>query len=557
MTNWDISRTLLYVSNLLLLDNKRELAKIYEKSAYSVAALDYSINRGEEVPFLPEIVRNDIDEILTTGNLSLKDSLELQFPKGVISLLRLPNISPDNVLKLYNVLGVSSISDLYRALETRKVRNIRGVGPRFEEQLRKSFLLYKRDNFELNLFEGFSYANSIKRLLLDKGIERVEITGSVRRGKEMVNNLNFVVTGEKVANIIKSNLSFKKIEKESPTNLYLKDRNNIQIKFLIVPAEYFSPALLYYTGSKLHNQKINERAKIRGYKISPRGYILIKADNEETIYKKLGLQYIPPELREGEEEIELAERNVLPQLIEYSDIKGDLHVHSNFSDGTNSINEIKEEALYYGYRYIAITDHSVSLKIANGLSTNRLMKEMDIIDKLNREKEIKILKGSEIEINNDGSLDFDNNILEKLDLRIAAMHTGFENRKSTNTFRLEKALSNKLVNILAHPTGRLLSLREGFKFDIEKVFRIASLNNVALEVNVFLKRMDLSVGLIKQAKRLGVKYFSIGTDAHNVGHLNFMRYGVKILRRVYLTKNEVINTFNFNELERFLWEKKH
>ena len=557
MTNWDISRTLLYVSNLLLLDNKRELAKIYEKSAYSVAALDYSINRGEEVPFLPEIVRNDIDEILTTGNLSLKDSLELQFPKGVISLLRLPNISPDNVLKLYNVLGVSSISDLYRALETRKVRNIRGVGPRFEEQLRKSFLLYKKDNFELNLFEGFSYANSIKRLLSDKGIRRVEITGSVRRGKEMVNNLNFVVTGEKAANIIKSNLSFKKIEKESPTNLYLKDRNNIQIKFLIVPAEYFSSALLYYTGSKLHNQKINERAKIRGYKISPKGYILIKADNEETIYKKLSLQYIPPELREGEEEIELAERNVLPQLIEYSDIKGDLHVHSNFSDGTNSINEIKEEALYYGYRYIAITDHSESLKIANGLSTNRLMKEMDIIDKLNREKEIKILKGSEIEINNDGSLDFDNNILEKLDLRIAAMHTGFENRKSTNTFRLEKALSNKLVNILAHPTGRLLSLREGFKFDIEKVFRIASLNNVALEVNVFPKRMDLSVGLIKQAKRLGVKYFSIGTDAHNVGHLNFMRYGVKILRRAYLTKNEVINTFNFNELERFLWEKKH
>jgi DNA polymerase (family 10) len=556
MTNWEISRILLDVKQLLLLTGNHKRAAMYEKSAYSIAAIDYSIKSCDDVYFLPEEVSNSVCEILTEGSLSFRKELKAQFPKGIIMLLNLPGLRPEDVIRLYNTLGITSISDLSRALEKQEIRSKGEFGLRFEEQLRRSIMAYNKDNCTLSLFDGFSYANSIKRLLVDSGIKRVEVAGSIRRGKERVNNLNFVVSGEKVKEIIKRNVSFKKIEKETEYLLYLKDYNNIRIRFFIVPEEYFSAALMYYTGSKLHNKKIREIARIKGFNVFPQGFIGIKASSEKAIYKMLGLQYIPPEIREGEEEIELAERNALPKLVDYSDIKGDLHIHSNFSDGTNSISEIKEEAIYHNYRYIAITDHSESLQIANGVTRSRLLKEMSIIDRINKEKEIRILKGSEIEIDNNGNLDFEDDILEKLDIRIAAMHSGFDNDSSANTNRLKKALSNRFVNVLAHPVGRLVSLRDGFKFDVDNLFKLAKDNNVALEINVFPKRMDLPVSLIKQAKRSGVKFFSVGTDAHNVGHLNFMKYGVKILRKAYLTKDEVINTFDLEDLERFLWKRK-
>ncbi len=557
MTNWDVYRILLYTSKLLLLSGRVSEAKIYEKSAYSVAALDYSIRDASDVIFLPDSIRNDIEEILTTGTFSYKNELELRIPKGITSLLKLPYLSPENVAALYANLGIASISELQRAVETHRIKKSKGFGMRFEEQVKKSLLSYRKDSNELTLFDAFSYANSVKRLLSNKGILKIEVAGSVRRGKEKVNDLNFVVNGKNVSDIIKSAINYKKIEKETSEFLYLKDWNNIRLKFLIVPEMYFCSALLFYTGSKLHNLKIKEIASVKGYKFSRQGYVMIKANNEEAVYNRLGLQYIPPEIREGNEEVELAKRKAIPKLIEYSDVLGDLHVHSNFSDGTNDINEIKEESILHGYRYIAITDHSKSLRIANGLNRNAIIKELNIIDRLNREREIKLLKGSEIEIRKDGALDFEDDLLERLDVRVAAMHSGFEDRKRVTTQRLKKALSNRFVNILAHPTGRLISFREGFDFDVEKIFKLAVINNVALEINVFPKRMDLPVSLIKYAKRLGVKYFSVGTDAHNVGHLNFMRYGVKILRRAFLTKDEVINSFDLNELEKFLWTKRH
>ncbi len=556
MTNWEISRILLDVKQLLLLTGDHRRAAMYEKSAYSIAAVDYPIKSCDDVYFLPEEVSNSVCEILTEGSLSFREELKSQFPKGIILLLSLPGLRPEDVIRLYNILGIASISDLSRALEKQEIRNRGEFGLRFEEQLRRSIMAYNKDNCTLSFFEGFSYANSLKRLLVDSGIKRIEVAGSVRSGKERVNNLNFVASGEKVKETIKRSVSFKKIEKETESFLYLRDYNNVRIRFFVVPEEYFSAALMYYTGSKLHNKKIKEIARVKGFNVFPQGFIGIKASSEKAIYKMLGLQYIPPEIREGEEEIELAERNALPKLIDYSDIKGDLHIHSDFSDGTNSINEIKEEAIYHNYRYIAITDHSKSLQIANGVTRNRLLKEMSIIDRINKEKEIRILKGSEIEIDNNGNLDFEDDILEKLDIRIAAMHSGFDNDSSTNTNRLKKALSNRFVNILAHPMGRLVSLRDGFKFNVDKLFKLARDNDVALEINVFPKRMDLSVSLIKQAKRSGVKFFSVDTDAYNVGHLNFMKYGVKILRKAYLTKDEVINTFDLEDLERFLWKKK-
>lgn len=556
MTNWEIYLNLMDVRRMLLLKKERSLASLYEKSAYSVAAMDKQVKERGDLLFLPERVASDIEELFFSGGtFSFKKHLEEEIPKGLLMISGLPGIKPESALKLYNALGIDSISDLRKKIGVLRKRS--DFGARFEEQVRKSLLLYEKDYRELTLFEGFSYGNSIKSLLSESGVEKIEVAGSVRRGKETVNNINFVVSGKNAKEIIKKVVSYKKIEKEREEFIVLKDLRNVRLLFLVVPEKYFYSALVYYTGSRSHVNKLKDIAKAKGFSVSRNGYVLAEVSDEEEFYSMIGLQYIPPEIREGEEEIDLAERNAIPNLINESDIRGDLHVHSNFSDGTNSLSEIAEEGIYKGYDYVAITDHSGALKIANGLSEERLLKEIEIIDKINKEGEITILKGSEVEILKDGSLDFTNEVLKKLDLVLAAMHTGFDEDSIANNIRVEKALSNENANILAHPTGRLVSMRNGFSLDMGRLFELAKKNDVVLEVNVFPKRMDLSASLVKQAIRAGVKFFSIGTDSHNVGHMNFMRYGVKILRRAWLTPENVINTFDTRELKGFLCEKRH
>lgn len=559
MTNWDIACMLLDTKQLLLLKKKRALASIYEKSAYSIIAMESSIHSSEDVPFLPEHIREDIDEILYKGNFSLRERLEKEIPKGMQILVRLPNIRASNVLKLYEAMNIDSVTSLSKAVNSGKLQNNKEFGVRTEEQLRKSLFLYERSKKELSLFEGYNYGRSIVLSLRANGIERIEIAGSIRRGKEKANNINFVISGDEKSakDIIKNYIPYKKIEKETTGFIALKDKRNISLKFLIVKEPYFASALIYYTGSKMHNIRIKEIALSKGFKCSKRGYFFIKGKTERDIYNQLGMQYIPPEIREGEEEIDLALHYSLPHLIQDSDIKGDLHVHSNFSDGTNSLKEIKEEGFFHRYEYIAITDHSESLKIANGLSEKRLLKQMQIIDRINKEKDFPILlKGSEIEINKNGSLDYGDSLHAKLDFVLCAMHSGFDDSADKNTSKLIDALSNKFVNVLAHPTGRMLGVRQGYPVNLMRVFEAAAKNDVALEINLFAKRMDLSSGLIRQAKRMGVRYFSVGTDAHNVGHLNMMSYGGKVLRRAWLKKDDVINTLNIKELKEFLCKKK-
>ncbi len=559
MTNWDIACIFLDTKQLLLLKRKWALASIYEKSAYSIIAMEDSIHSSEDVPFLPEPVREDVNEILYKGNSSLRERLEKEIPKGMQILARLPGIRASDVLRLYNIMNIDSVTSLSKAVNSGRIQSNREFGTRMEEQLRKSLFLYQKSKKELSLFEGYNYGRSIVLLLKANGIERVEIAGSIRRGKDKVNNINLVVLGdgESVKSTIKNHIPYKRIEKETTESISLKDKRNISLKFLIVKEPYFASALIYYTGSKMHNIRIKEIALSKGFKCSKKGYFLIKGKTERDVYSQLGMQYIPPEIREGEEEIDLALHYSLPHLIQDTDIKGDLHVHSNFSDGTNPLKEIKEEGFFHRYEYIAITDHSESLKIANGLSRERLLKQMQIIDRMNKEKDFPILlKGSEIEINRDGSLDYGDSIFSKLDFVLCAMHSGFDDSADKNTLRLVNALSNKFVNVLAHPTGRMIGIRQGYPVNLMKVFEAAAENNVALEVNLFAKRMDLSSGLIRQAKRMGVKYFSVGTDAHNVGHLNMMSYGGKVLRRAWLKKEDVINTLSIKELKEFLWKKK-
>ncbi len=561
MTNWEIALNLMDVKTLLSLQGNRRLASMYEKSAFSVAALERNISSVEDILFLPERVRADVDELVRTGKLSFKKELEDLIPKGLRMIGSLPEMRPDNAIKIYEALGVGSISDLRRIITNGKMRSTNGFGIRIEEQVRKSLLAYEKGKKTLTLFEGFSYGNSIKSLLRENGIEKVEVAGSVRRGKEVASNVNVVIgikgDVEFAKSVIKKNIRFKRVSKESGEKLYLTDRRNTELKFLIVKEPYFYSALAYYTGSKVHNNKIKHIAKVKGFKVSREGYIDFPFRSEEELYKSLSLQYIPPELREGGGEVEAASKNLLPELITYDDINGDLHTHTDFSDGTNSLYDMVEEAIFHGYEYLAITDHSESARVANGLNSHRLLKQIKIIDKMNKSGEITLLKGSELEIGKNGDIDYGDSLLNSLDIRIGGMHTGFEDDKMESTRRITNALSSGFIDILAHPTGRLVPIREGFKLDMEKVFDCAVKYNVALEVDVFPNRMDLSSNLIKQARNFGVQYFSVDTDSHNAGHLNFMKYGVKILRRAGLKKENVVNTFEKSELKKWLLTRKH
>ena len=556
MTNWDIANILLQTKLLLLLRGEKELAAKYENAAYTIGILDYPAN-DKGIAFLPQIIQSDIQEILNTGNCEAKETLEKEIPKSLRGIANLPGMRAPDAIKLYEKLQIDSINDLKRAVSSCEIKEKKEFGIRFEEQLRRSLIEYERDFKELTLFEGYTYAKSIM-MFLNKDFT-IKLAGSVRRGKELVNNIDFVVAGdkEKFKKILNELISIKKTGKENQNFVSIKDKYNIILNFYFVPHEYFYSALIYFTGSKIYSKMLNEIGKVKGFNISKEGYLLIEGQDEKQIFEKLGMQYTPPEIREGGEEIDLAISNSLPELIDEKDIKGDLHIHSNFSDGTNSIREIKNEASFKNYTFIAITDHSQSLKIARGVSKEKLLKEFEIIDKINMDgDEPVLLKGIEAEINMDGTLDVEMDLEKKFDIIIGALHA-FSKTNYENTERVKKAIESGLINVIAHPTGRIIHVREAMPLNFDEISKAASKNRVTLEINLFPNRIDLSSGLVKEARRNGLKYFSIGTDAHNTGHLNFMEYGIKILRRSWVKREELINTFELKELREFLWNRKH
>ena len=556
MTNWDIANILLQTKLLLLLRGEKELAAKYENAAYTIGILYYPAN-DKGIAFLPQIIQSDIQEILNTGNCEAKETLEKEIPKSLRGIANLPGMRAPDAIKLYEKLQIDSINDLKRAVSSCEIKEKKEFGIRFEEQLRRSLIEYERDFKELTLFEGYTYAKSIM-MFLNKDFT-IKLAGSVRRGKELVNNIDFVVAGdkEKFKKILNELISIKKTGKENQNFVSIKDKYNIILNFYFVPHEYFYSALIYFTGSKIYSKILNEIGKVKGFNISKEGYLLIEGQDEKQIFEKLGMQYTPPEIREGGEEIDLAISNSLPELIDEKDIKGDLHIHSNFSDGTNSIREIKNEASFKNYTFIAITDHSQSLKIARGVSKEKLLKEFEIIDKINMDgDEPVLLKGIEAEINMDGTLDVEMDLEKKFDIIIGALHA-FSKTNYENTERVKKAIESGLINVIAHPTGRIIHVREAMPLNFDEISKAASKNRVTLEINLFPNRIDLSSGLVKEARRNGLKYFSIGTDAHNTGHLNFMEYGIKILRRSWVKREELINTFELKELREFLWNRKH
>jgi len=521
----------------------------------------YREGRLREIPGIGEGIAKKISEYLKTGEMKkYREALD-GIPQGLLELLDIPNLGPKTIKLAHEKLGVKNLEDLKRVIEDGSLAKLPGMGAKKVENIRVGIEMVEREGggerrFPMGLVtpiveEVVSVLSSIK------GVEKVVPAGSYRRCKETVGDLDFLTIAEDREKVITTFTGMPMVSRviaSGGTKASVIERNlGIQMDLRVLPSESFGAALQYFTGSKAHNIKLRGIAKDKGLKISEYGVFkgekYIAGRTEEEVYRAIGLVWIPPEMREDRGEIELAMEGKLPEILKLEDIKGDLHIHSKYSDGADTIEKIAKFGKSLGYEYVGIADHSRSVKYAGGMEIEDIYKKMEEIEALNKKiSGITILMGTEVDILQDGSLDYPDEVLEKMDFVIAAVHLGF---KKHVTERMLDAMDNPNVDIIAHPTGRLLSGRTGYDIDIEKVMKKAAEIGVALEINAYYDRLDLDDTNSRMAKQMGVKLI-INTDAHNIGMMRDMKLGVCVARRAWLKTEDVLNTLPWNKLKRAL-----
>ena len=521
----------------------------------------YREGRLREIPGIGEGIAKKISEYLKTGEMrKYREALD-GIPQGLLELLDIPNLGPKTIKLAHEKLGVKNLEDLKRVIEDGSLAKLPGMGAKKVENIRVGIEMVERKGggerrFPIGLVspiveEVVSVLSSIK------GVENVVPAGSYRRCKETVGDVDFLTIaedGDKVITTFTGMPMVSRVIASGGTKASVIEKNlGIQIDLRVLPSESFGAALQYFTGSKAHNIKLRGIAKDKGLKISEYGVFkgdkYIAGRTEEEVYRAIGLVWIPPEMREDRGEVELAMEGKLPEILKLEDIKGDLHIHSKYSDGADTIEKIAKFGKSLGYEYVGIADHSRSVKYAGGMEIEELYKKMEEIEALNKKiSGITILMGTEVDILQDGTLDYPDEVLGKMDFVIAAVHQGF---KKHVTERMLDAMDNLNVDIIAHPTGRLLSGRTGYDVNIEKVMEKAVETGVALEINAYYDRLDLDDINSRMAKQMGVKLV-INTDAHNIGMMRDMKLGVCVARRAWLKKDDVLNTLPWNKLKRAL-----
>ncbi len=511
-----------------------------------------------EIPGVGEGIAQKIEEYLVTGRMKKYEEALLEIPKDLLNLLRVQNLGPKTLALAYKKLGVRNLEDLRRVIDDGSLASLFRMGKQKVENIRKGIEIFVQARERIPICEAVEISEEILDYLKTcPEIKQVAPAGSLRRMRETVGDIDILATGKDGRTIIEFFTRYPEADrilasgKTKGSIVVGRGRDARQVDLRIVPSDSYGAALQYFTGSKAHNIRLRSMAKEKGLKISEYGVFKgnekIAGRTEEEVYNAIGLLYVPPELREDRGEVKAAQEGRLPKLVELSDIKGDLHVHSTYSDGHSTIKEIAWHARSLGYEYVAICDHSKSAKYAGGLTETILKKQMREIEVLNKEiAGIKILKGIEVDILSDGNLDLDHRLLEQLDLVVAAIHLGF---KKDVTRRLVKAIENPCVDIIAHPTGRLISKREGYDVDIDEVMEKTEENKKVLELNAYPDRLDLNDLQLRKAKDMGIK-ISIGTDAHGVADMKWMRFGVGIARRGWLEREDVINTLSYTEIFR-------
>jgi DNA polymerase (family 10) len=508
-----------------------------------------------------------IEEFVKTGTITAHKQLLTKIPPTLLELLTIPGVGPKGVKAVYENLNVKTISELKKAIASGSLAKLPGFGDKKADGIARGIEFLEKSTGRIRLDQALKAAETVEGFLQSQtGIQKIQPAGSLRRRAETIGDVDILVAakkGKKIIDAFTAAAFVQEVLAAGPTKgsaIIQTETTPVHVDVRVVPKESFGAAAQYFTGSKQHNVRLREIAVKAKLKLNEYG--LFKADKmiagpvEEEIYRKLGLDYIEPVLREDRGEIEAAKAHSLPELIEPEDIKGDLHVHTNASDGDCDISEIAEAAKKMGYKYICITDHSKSSAIANGLSSKQLTDQIKQIRKLNEKiKGVTILAGTEVDILADCSLDFDKKLLADLDFVIAAIHSGLASSREKVTSRTLKAMDSPYVNCIAHPTGRLIGQREPMDIDMTAVIKHAAQTHTALEVNANPWRLDLKDTHCRMAVEAGVKLV-VGTDAHSIGGLGLMGYGVATAARGWATKKNVLNTFTATKLKDFVKTKR-
>ncbi|MBO8177277.1 MAG: DNA polymerase/3'-5' exonuclease PolX [Bacillus sp. (in: Bacteria)] len=540
----------------------------FRKAAQSLETDARSLTEITDFTKLPGIGKGTaavIQEYIETGSSEVLEGLQKEVPEGLIPLLQLPGVGGKKLSKLYHELGVIDAETLKQACEEGKVQKLAGFGKKTEEKLLAALEQFGKRPERLPIAFMLPIVETLERKLKQfDGIEKFSRAGSIRRIKETIKDIDFIIATKEPEKVKEQLLQLERIKEavsNGPTKVSLTFAYDydVNVDFRLVAPEQFATALHHFTGSKEHNVRMRQLAKERGEKISEYGVEDMNTghiqtfSSEEAFFNHFSLPFIPPEMRESGEEIERILEQ--PAYLSLSDIRGDLHMHSTWSDGAHSIEEMVEACRKRGYQYLAITDHSQFLKVASGLTKERWYKQREEIQRLNEKyDDITILTGIEMDILPDGSLDFEDDVIQEMDVVIASIHSHFQQPKEKIMERLKTALSSQHVDIIAHPTGRLIGRRDGYDVNIDLLIQLAKETNTALELNANPHRLDLCVEHLQKAQYAGVKVV-INTDAHHINHLSFMELGVSVGRKAWLKKETVLNTYNIDELKNFL--KRH
>ena len=578
MRNQEIAKIFYSIAKYLEMDGVAFKPYAYEKAGNSLEALEKDIseiyNKGGlkslmEIPGVGKNIADHIEEYLKSGKIKVYEQLKKKLPLKIDELIKVEGVGPRKVKILYQKLGIKNLKDLEKAAKKNQIAPLFGFGEKTEENILQGIEFLKKSKGRSLLGEILPVAREVvEKLKTLKEVQQISLAGSLRRRKETIGDCDILVAAKNPAKVMDFFVSLPGVEKvwgKGGTKASVHMRDGFDMDLRVVPEKSYGSALQYFTGSKEHNIVTRKIAIDKGLKLSEYGVFkgskMIAGKTEEEVYKAIGLPFIEPELRENEGEIEASLKGKLPKIVELKDIRGDLHCHSKLDSvvhlnvGENAIEEIVKVAMDLGYKYIGVSDHTKFLKIDDGLDEKRLLKQNEKIKKINerlknQNKNFRVLHGCEANILNDGSVDIKDEVLAKLDYVIAGVHSSFKMGKKEMTARIVKAMQNPNIDIISHPTGRLIGRRDEYQIDFDKILKIAKETGTILEINSSPQRLDLNGFYVRRAKTQGVKMI-INTDSHHKDQLNLMEYGVSQARRGWAEKEDIINTKSVEELLKY------
>lgn len=573
ISNTEIARVLYEIGEYLDMQKVPFKPRAYEKAAQTIEGLQEEVadiyKKGglkaiEEIPGVGISIAEKIEELIKTGKCKYYEELKKKTPVDLSTLTRVEGLGPKKISRLFQKLGIKNLEDLEKAAKAGKIAKLEGFGKKSEEGILKGLEFAKSSDGRFLLGFVLPIVREIEnRLRILKEVKKVEVAGSIRRKKETIGDVDILVVSDNPKPVMDYFVSMPEVARilaSGGTKSSVTLKSGIDVDIRILPEESYGSALLYFTGSKDHNVELRKIAIKKGYKLSEYGLFKgkkqIAGKTEEEIYKVLGMDYIEPEMREMTGEVETAQRKSLPKLIGYEELKGDLQVQTKWTDGSDSIEELAKEAIKRGFEYMAITDHTKRLAMTRGLDEKRILQQMAEIDNLNKKfqdsgSKFRVLKGSECDILKDGKLDLSDNILKKLDVVGASIHSYFNLSREEQTERMKKAMRNPNVDIVFHPTGRLIQRRKAYEIDIDEIIKTAKETGTVLEIDASPDRLDLKDDYIRKCVKAGVK-MSIDSDSHAASQFDFLEFGIAQARRGWAAKNDIINAWPVDKMLAFL-----